>query len=72
MAAAVVVFAVPMAIWLRYAKHVHSSGRLYSSVEAAAGRRVTLVQAGLWIASYLLYTTAHIPQKCGITPTWPA
>jgi amino acid transporter len=59
----VVVFAVPMAIWLRYARHVHGSGGLYSFVAAAAGRRVALVQAGLWIASYLLYllyTTAQI------------
>jgi amino acid transporter len=63
MVGAVVVFTVPMAIWLRYAQHVHSSGGLYSFVEAAAGRRVALVQAGLWIASYLLYllyTTAQI------------
>jgi hypothetical protein len=33
---------------------------LYSFVEAAAGRRVALVQAGLWIVSYLLYTTDQI------------
>ena len=36
---------------------------MFSFVEAAAGRRVALVQAGLWIVSYLLYllyTTAQI------------
>jgi amino acid transporter len=63
MVAAVVVFAVPLTIWLRYSQHVHGSGGLYSFVEAAAGRRVALVQAGLWIASYLLYllyTSAQI------------
>jgi hypothetical protein len=63
MVAAVVVFAVPMAIWLRYSLHVHGSGGLYSFVEAAAGRRLALVQAVLWIVSYLLYllyTTAQI------------
>jgi amino acid transporter len=42
---------------------VNGAGGLYSFVEAAAGRRVALVQAGLWIVSYLLYllyTTAQI------------
>ena len=63
MVAAVVVFAFPLAIWLRYARQVNGPGGLYSFVEAAAGRRVALVQAGLWIVSYLLYllyTTAQI------------
>jgi amino acid transporter len=63
MVAAVVVFAFPLVIWLRYARHVSSSGGLTSFVEAAAGRRVALVQAGIWIVSYLLYllyTTAQI------------
>jgi len=53
--AAVVVFTAPLAIWLRYSRRVSSSGGLYSFVEAAAGRRVALVQAGVWIVSYLLY-----------------
>jgi amino acid transporter len=63
MAAAVVVFAFPLAIWLRYSRQVNGSGGLYSFVEAAAGRPVALIQAGLWIVSYLLYllyTTAQI------------
>jgi amino acid transporter len=63
MAGAVALFAVPLVIWLRYARRVNGAGGLYSFVEAAAGRRVALVQAGLWIASYLLYllyTTAQI------------
>ena len=63
MVAAAAVFAFPLAIWLRYARQVNGAGGLYSFVEAAAGRRVALVQAGLWIVSYLLYllyTTAQI------------
>ena len=55
MVAAVAVFAFPLAIWLRYARQVNGAGGLYAFVEAAAGRRVALVQAGLWIVSYLLY-----------------
>ena len=63
MVAAVALFALPLTIWLRYARHISSSGGLYSFVEAAAGRRVALVQAGFWIVSYLLYllyTTTQI------------
>jgi amino acid transporter len=63
MVTAVAVFAFPLAIWLRYARHVNGPGGLYSFVAAAAGRRIALVQAGLWIVSYLLYllyTTAQI------------
>ncbi|GHJ41032.1 APC family permease [Streptomyces sp. TS71-3] len=61
--AAAVVFAFPMAIWLRYGREISTSGGLFSFVEAAAGRRVALVQAGIWILSYLLYllyTTASV------------
>jgi amino acid transporter len=61
--AAAVVFGAPLLIWLRYSSHVADAGGLYAFVEAAAGRRVALVQAGLWIVSYLLYllyTTATI------------
>jgi amino acid transporter len=63
MLAAVVVFAMPLAIWRRYSRHVSSSGGLYGFVEAAAGRRVALVQAAIWIFSYvlyLIYTTVQI------------
>ena len=63
MVAAAVVFAFPLVIWLRYSRQVSGSGGLYDFVESAAGRRVALVQAGLWILSYLLYllyTTAQI------------
>jgi amino acid transporter len=63
MVAAAAAFGFPLAIWLGYARHVSSSGGLYSFTEAAAGRRVALAQAGLWAFSYLLYivyTTAQI------------
>ncbi len=63
MVAAVVVFTAPIAIWLRYSRHVHGPGGLYGFVEAAAGRKVALAQAAIWITSYLLYvgyTTVQI------------
>jgi amino acid transporter len=63
MLAAAVVFTVPLAIWLRYSRHIASSGGLYAFVEAAAGRRVALAQAAIWTFSYLLYivyTTVQI------------
>ncbi len=48
-------FAAPMLIWLRYAKHVNSSGGLYDFGKAAAGPRVALLQAAIWVLSYVLY-----------------
>ncbi len=61
--ASLLVFAAPLAIWLRYARHVNGAGGLYRFVEAAGGRRVALVQAAVWIFSYvlyLIYTTVQI------------
>lgn len=58
-----VAFAFPLLIWLRYAREISSSGGLFSFVEAAAGRRVALVQAAIWTVSYLLYlvyTTVYV------------
>jgi len=63
MVLAAVAFGFALAIWFGYSRHVSSSGGLYSFTEAAAGRRVALVQASLWTLSYLLYlvyTTAQI------------
>ncbi len=62
-AAAAVVFLVPLAVWLGYSRQLQTSGGLFAFVEAAAGRRVALVQGGLWVFSYVLYllsTTAEI------------
>jgi amino acid transporter len=58
-----VAFAVPLLVWLRYARHIAGAGGLYEYAVAAVGRRTALLQAGLWIASYalyLVYTTAAI------------
>ena len=52
---AVLVFAVPVAVWYRFSQHIASSGGLFSFVEAAVGRRVALVQGAVWIISYFLY-----------------
>jgi hypothetical protein len=63
MVLAAAAFGFPLAIWFGYARHISSSGGLYSFTEAAAGRRVALAQAALWAFSYLLYivyTTAQI------------
>ena len=60
---AAVVFAVPLVIWWRYSRVVATSGGLFGFVQAVAGRRLALLQAVLWIISYLLYllyTTAFI------------
>ncbi|MCF3964611.1 hypothetical protein [Streptomyces fuscigenes] len=53
--AAAVVFGFPLAIWLRYSRDIASAGGQFAFVEAAAGRRVAQVQAGIWIVSYVLY-----------------
>jgi amino acid transporter len=56
-------FAVALTIWLRYSEHITGAGGLFAFVEAAVGRRVALVQAAVWILSYVLYviyTTVQI------------
>jgi hypothetical protein len=55
MIASVAVFSLPIVIWLRYSSEINSSGGLFAFVEAAAGRRVALAQAAIWIFSYALY-----------------
>jgi amino acid transporter len=58
-----ILFAFPVLIWFRYAREIASSGGLFAFVEAAAGRRVALVQGAIWTVSYLLYiiyTTVYI------------
>jgi amino acid transporter len=56
-------FVPALVVWLRYSEEITQAGGLYSFVEAAAGRRVAQVQAGLWILSYglyLVYTVAYL------------
>jgi len=68
-----IAFLAPLAIWLRYSRDIASSGGLYAFVVAAAGRRVALLQAGLWLASYtlyLLYTSAYVVYDL-LPPVWP-
>ncbi len=48
-------FVPALVVWLRYSAEITTAGGLSGFVEAAAGRRVALVQAGLWLVSYLLY-----------------
>jgi hypothetical protein len=52
---AIAVFAAPLALWLVYSRGVVSPGGLTAFVEAAAGRRVALVQGWIWALAYFLY-----------------
>lgn len=61
--AGAVAFLFPLGVWLRYARHVAGPAGLAGFVEQAAGRRVAMVQAGVWTISYalyLLYTGAYV------------
>jgi len=69
MVAAAIIFGFPLIIWLRYSRHIATSGGLYSFVLSAAGRPTALLQAGLWIASDNLNganTCAHKSGHAGI------
>lgn len=48
-------FLPALAVWLLYSRRIASAGGLYAFVESAVGRPVAMVQAVLWIVSYLLY-----------------
>ncbi len=70
---AAVAFVAPLAVWLRFSRDISSSGGLTAFVEAAVGRRVALVQAALWVASYtlyLLYTSAYVVYDV-VPAFWP-
>jgi amino acid transporter len=54
-ALALVVFAVPLGIWLSYSSRVLSPGGLSAFVEAAAGRRLALAHGWIWALAYFLY-----------------
>jgi len=49
------VFAAPLALWLVYSRRVVSPGGLTAFVDAAAGRRVAVVQGWIWAIAYFLY-----------------
>src|SRR5713226_6690879 len=52
---ALVVFAVPLGIWLAYSSSVLSPGGLSAFVQAAAGRRLALAHGWIWALAYFLY-----------------
>jgi len=52
---ALAVFAAPLTIWLVYSRRIVSPGGLTAFVDAAAGRRIALVQGWIWAFAYFLY-----------------
>jgi amino acid transporter len=48
-------YAAPLLVWLRFSRDIASPAGLAGFVEAAAGRRLALVQAAVWAFSYFLY-----------------
>jgi amino acid transporter len=50
-----VVFLAPLSIWLGFSERIASAGGLAAFVEAAVGKTMARVQAGIWIFSYFLY-----------------
>jgi amino acid transporter len=54
-ALALVVFAVPLGIWLAFSGRVVSAGGLSAFVEEAAGRPAAIAHAWIWAFAYFLY-----------------
>lgn len=54
-ALALLVFAVPLGVWLAYSGRIVSPGGLTAFVEAAAGRRVAVAHGWTWAVAYFLY-----------------
>ena len=52
---ALVVFAVPLGIWVAFSGKVVSPGGLSAFVESAAGRPAAVVHAWIWAFAYFLY-----------------
>jgi hypothetical protein len=48
-------YAAPLYVWVRFSRDVVSPAGLAGFVEAAAGRKIALVQAAVWAFSYFLY-----------------
>jgi amino acid transporter len=66
-------FAAPVAIWLSFSRTVVTSGGLTAFVDAAAGRRLALVQGWIWIFAYFLYLPYTITAVVYdvLTPVFP-
>ncbi|MGH3002860.1 MAG: hypothetical protein ACRDM1_09425, partial [Gaiellaceae bacterium] len=54
-ALALLVFSVPLAIWVAYSRRVVSPGGLTAFVQAAAGRRAAVAHGWIWALAYFLY-----------------
>jgi amino acid transporter len=54
-ALALLVFSVPLGIWVAFSQRVVSPGGLTAFVAAAAGRRMALTQGWIWALAYFLY-----------------
>ena len=70
---ATVAFVAPLFVWLRFSRGIAGPGGLTAFVQAAVGRRIALVQATLWVASYvlyLLYTSAYVVYDV-LPAAWP-
>ena len=52
---ALVLFAVPLGIWLVYSQQIVSGGGLTAFVAATAGRRVAVAHGWIWAVAYFLY-----------------
>ena len=48
-------YAAPLVVWVRFSRDIVSPAGLAGFVEAAAGRKIALVQASVWAFSYFLY-----------------
>src|SRR4051812_10950080 len=48
-------YSPPLLVWVRFSRDAVSPAGLAGFVEAAAGRRLALVQAAVWTVSYFLY-----------------
>jgi hypothetical protein len=54
-AVGLLMFCVPLAVWLGYAQAVASGGGLYAYVREAAGERAARWQGWIWTVAYVLY-----------------
>lgn len=54
-AAALAVFAFPLAIWISFSRSVVTPGGLSAFVQAAAGRRAAVAHGWIWAFAYFLY-----------------
>lgn len=52
---AAALYAAPLVVWVRFSRGIVSPAGLAGFVELAAGKRLALLQAGIWSVSYFLY-----------------